>query len=65
MHLQLINIEYTIDDRMKTEMISLRLSEKEIEIINRLLAEGYASSRSDLVRVAVFEYCEKRAGGRK
>ena len=50
---------------MKTEMISLRLSEKEIEIINRLLAEGYASSRSDLVRAAVLEYCEKRTGGRK
>ena len=47
---------------MKTEMISLRLTEKDIEIINRLLKDGYASSRSDLVRAAVTEYCERRMG---
>ncbi len=49
---------------MKTEMISLRLNEKEIEIINRVLKKGYASSRSDLVRAAILEYCERRLGDR-
>lgn len=49
---------------MKTEMISLRLNEKEIEIINRVLRKGYASSRSDLVRSAIHEYCERRLGDR-
>ena len=60
--MQLINIEHNIDDRMKTEMISLRLSEKEIEMMTRLVKKGYALSRSDLVRTAVIEYCQRRLG---
>jgi len=49
---------------MAERVITLKLNQQQIELVDRTIAKGVAPDRASLVRLALREYSAKRAAAR-
>jgi metal-responsive CopG/Arc/MetJ family transcriptional regulator len=46
---------------MSLKVVTLKLNQQQLELIDRTIAKGVASDRASLIRLALREYAGKRA----
>jgi Arc/MetJ-type ribon-helix-helix transcriptional regulator len=46
------------------KVVTLKLNQQQIELLDRTIAKGVAPDRASLIRLALREYAAKRAGAR-
>ena len=49
---------------MAATMVSLKLNQQQLELVDRTIAKGVAPDRASLIRLALREYSAKRAAKR-